>query len=366
VAVLQLFSSFHRDALRVSRRLNFRRCSSIGLVALYLLLCGCSRTPELVKLQGKAQGTHYNITYWAAQPSLQPEALQAQVDARLQQIDASLSNYRADSAIEVFNQLRSTEPQAVPAELLALVDMARPIAEASQGCYDLTIKPLFELWGFKKAAFQRPSDADIQRLRASIGMEKLQRLPDGRLQKALPEITIDVSSIGQGYSVGEMANLLERAGITDYLVELGGEMQLRGKKPGGESWRVAIEKPLAGQQQWQKILALKAPGSLAIMTSGTYRHYFDVEGTRYSHILDARTGKPVQHNTLSVTVFHQNPSLADAWSTALLCLGTQEGLPLANRSGLSALFIEDVSGQLQERASDALKNTTWLEFTQSP
>ena len=180
------------------------------------------------------------------------------------------------------------------------------------------------------------------------------------LTKDLPEVHLDLSSIGQGYSVGKVADVLKRYNIDNYLVEIGGEMVVHGSKLDGSAWKIAIEKPLPEQRTMQKVLLINFPQ--AIMTSGTYRHYFDHLGQRYSHIIDARTGKPVTHNTVSVTVLATDPARADAWSTALLCLGSQEGLVVANQNDIKALFIDDNKGVLKEIKTDSYNKMKNIEL----
>jgi thiamine biosynthesis lipoprotein len=188
----------------------------------------------------------------------------------------------------------------------------------------------------------------------NVGLAQLEHLDANHLRKHNPDLKVDLSSIGQGYSVSRITGLLEQQGIKDYMVEIGGELQTRGQKPDGQPWRIALEKPLSGERTLHKIITINRTTPLAIMTSGTYRHYFDVDGKRYSHILDARTGKPVTHTTVSVSVLHDDPTLADAWSTALLCLGKNAGIEAANKAGVAALFIEQQDEAFNEYASDSL------------
>jgi thiamine biosynthesis lipoprotein len=147
---------------------------------------------------------------------------------------------------------------------------------------------------------------------------------------------------------------MEKAGIKNYLVEIGGELKTNGHRPDKQSWRIAIEKPLPGEQKLHKVIDMPLDLPYAVMTSGTYHHYFDENGKRYSHILDARTGRPVSHDLVSVTVIHQDPSVADAWSTALLCLGQKDGMLAANTGKIAALFIQEHDNELIESRSDSL------------
>lgn len=325
----------------------------IFMVSVYLL--ACTPTADVKKLSGEAQGTTYHISFWSEKPS-DTAAIDKLIKEEFSRLDAEISNYRPDSRIEKFNATESSEPLETTPEIISLIETARKVSEASDGCYDLTIKPLFDLWGFKADKLHIPSDAELQNTLKTIGFKQVKIVDANHLQKLNPKLRIDVSSIAQGYSVARMVGILEQQGIHDYLVEIGGELQTHGKKPDGSAWRVAVEKPLPDERTLHKILTIQQTEALAVMTSGTYRHYFDQDGQRYSHILDAKTGKPVEHKTVSVTVLHSNPTEADAWSTAMLCLGKERGLEVANKAGIAVLFIEQHDKELDEVKSDAFTN----------
>lgn len=318
---------------------------------IFCLLTACSPRPAPIKLEGFAQGTTYHVTYVGG--AADRTVIQQRVNEEFARIDLALSNYRSDSAIEQFNATVSTAALAVDAELVQLVELARAVHSASQGCYDLTIKPLFDLWGFKQNLFTPPNEAALASALAQVGMDNLETVDTTHLRKRLPELRIDISSIGQGYSVGRIAALLEAAQVENYLVEIGGELQVRGKNPDGRPWRIALEKPLPNARALHKTVVFEDGAPRALMTSGTYRHYFDLQGKRYSHILDARSGRPIEHSTVAVSVLHPDPTLADAWSTALLCLGSREGVPVANQHQIAALFIDQQDNTLPEFMSQA-------------
>ena len=333
---------------------GFKRVSAV------LCICaigfGCTPADPIKKFSGPAQGATYNISYWSEQP-VDQAALQQQITAELERIDLAMSNYRPDSTIEKFNQQQSTSPMEVGTELVQLVAQARFVSSQSQGCYDLTVKPLFDLWGFKADQFHQPTPEQLQQTMQSVGMAKIQDAGASMLAKQLPALRIDVSSIAQGWTVNQLAKIVEQSGIQNYLVEVGGELIVRGKKPQQQPWRVAIEKPLPGAQTLQKVITVQQDEPLAVMTSGTYRHYFDADGVRYSHVLDARSGAPVKHQTVSTTVLIEDPTLGDAWSTAFLCLGSKDGKPVADRLGMKVLFIDQLGDELVEISSDALQNS---------
>lgn len=330
-------------------------------VVLLCFLSACGNRTELTKLSGYAQGSTYNISYLAPDGT-DTTAVQTAIYNEFARIDQALSNYRDDSAIEQFNAQKTTDPLVVDQELVYLVDVAREIHHASNGCYDLTIKPLFDLWGFKKDVFTPPDAEALAQTLESVGMDKLAAAGSNRLRKAVPELRIDVSSIAQGYTVERIAQILETFEVEGYLVEVGGELKVRGHKPDGKPWRIAVEKPLPGERRLHKIVSFDDGEPMSLVTSGTYRHYFDQDGKRYSHILDARSGKPVEHDTVSVAILHPDPTLGDAWSTALLCLGTEQGLRAADSAGLIALFIDQQGDELIESPSRAMRNLQGISF----
>ena len=328
-------------------------------------LFGCSPTPELTKIEGYAQGTTYHFTFeLPVNSTTELSTIEKAVNEEFARLDLALSNYRDDSRIEQLNAQKTTEVLDADAELIMLIEEARKVYHASQGCYDLTVKPLFDLWGFKKDEFSPPAPEALAQRLTAVGMDKLETIDAIHLRKKIPELRIDISSIGQGYSVGQMVKVLEKFGVQNYMVEIGGELQISGTKPDNEAWRIALEKPLPNERKLHKIVSFDSGKTMALMASGTYRHFFDSDGKRYSHILDARTGKPVEHDTVSVTVLHPNPTIADAWSTALICLGSSEGIKVANDNRIAALFIDQQGEQLIESQSKAMTEMKDVSFSQ--
>jgi thiamine biosynthesis lipoprotein len=327
-----------------------------------LLLTACDQPKTVQKFEGYTQGTTYHVSFWSSQKNVDAKTLQKSVDAELKRLDEQLSNYRDDSAIEKFNATNSTEPQEISAEIVDLIEKTRVVSEATKGCYDLTIKPLFDLWGFKGESLTQPSPADLQKTLSQVGFSQLETLDATHLRKKNPNLKIDLSSIGQGYSVSQIAALLESQGVDNYLVEIGGELQTHGKKPDDSTWRVALEKPLSGERSMHKVVVINQTEPFAITTAGTYRHFFDVNGKRYSHILNAKTGEPITHQTVSVSVFSDNATTAELWDTALLCLGREAGIEVANQAGIAALFIEQEGEAFNEFKSTAFENLKTVEL----
>ena len=327
------------------KKLSVFACLFVGLTA-------CTQPDPIQRISGPAQGSTFTVSFWSEQ-ELDKNSLETQLKDELDRIDLLMSNYRPDSVIEAFNAQQTQEPVEVGEELVQLVDIARQVSAHSEGCYDLTVKPYFELWGFRGDKLTKPSIEQIQTLKQTIGLDKISS-KESSLTKLNPALRIDVSSIAQGYTVGQLAKILDKAGIENYLVEVGGELVSKGKKPEAKAWRVAIEKPLPDSQKLQKIISVQQNEPLSIMTSGTYRHFYDQDGVRYSHVLDARTGSPVTHNTVSTTILIPDPTWGDAWSTAFLCMGSEQGLKVADKLKLPVLFIDQQGDDFIEKPSQAL------------
>jgi thiamine biosynthesis lipoprotein len=208
---------------------------------------------------------------------------------------------------------------------------------ASDGCFDPTVRPLVRAWGFDGDDPAVPSEQVLEAARAIVGLDKLEVLDATHVRKARSELEIDMASIGQGYTAGRLADLLEQHGSTAYLAEIGGEIVARGTKPGDNPWRVGLENPVAGAPAGP---ALSLPPQLrtAVITSGSYRHYLESDGRRFGHIIDPRSGWGVEHRLLSVTVVGRDATTAAAWGTALLCLGPVAASATAERENLAALL----------------------------
>ena len=304
------------------------------LVALVLAALGCTRAPELESVAGVAQGTTYTLQWWSAEP-VKEAALAAAAAAELDRIDALMSNYRPDSVLERFNATRSVEPVPLTAELVRLLRLAVDVHRASEGCFDPTVRPLVHLWGFDGDDPQIPEPPAIDAALEDVGLDKLEIVDDETVRKQRPGLELDMASIGQGYTVARLAKVVESFGVENYVVEIGGELLARGRKPAGEHWRIGIENPTAAGGVAEPLVV---PGDrpVAVITSGTYRHYFEDRGRPYGHILDPRTGRPVQHDLVETTVVGPDPARAAAWATALQCLGPADGARIADREGLAA------------------------------
>ena len=210
--------------------------------------------------------------------------------------------------------------------------------QVTGGALDITLGPLVNLWGFgpDKRPTQFPSKEVIAEAKARTGIEFLD--VDGtRLSKTKADLYVDLSSIAKGFGVDVVAGILNKYNVAGYLVEIGGELSVFGNKMDGSAWRVAIEQPDVDDREVQQVIA---PGNMAIATSGDYRNYYEEEGRQFSHLIDPRTGYPIDHRLASVTVLHKQCMVADGYATAMMVLGTEASLALAQREGLAIMLIE--------------------------
>jgi len=233
-----------------------------------------------------------------------------------------------------------------------VLEAALAIGAASGGAYDVTVAPLVDLWGFGAEGPRDgiPDPAALAATRARVGQEKLDWDPGSRWLDKRAAIALNFSSIAKGYAVDRVAAILEAAGFADYLVEIGGEMRVAGLSPRGDAWRVAVERPEAGTRAVARGIELS---DRAIATSGDYRNFFTVDGERYSHLIDPRSGAPVTHDVVSVTVVDESCMVADGWATALAVLGREAALEVAAKAGLAVYLLAREGEGFEEYSSPA-------------
>lgn len=320
-----------------------RRSISLGLVVIgcwLLSACGWGGTDEgLLQFSGPTMGTTYSVKVVHAPEHIATDQLKREIDQILERVDQKMSTYDPNSELSRFNQSETTDWITVSEELLLVIEKALQISRLTEGAFDITVGPVVNLWGFgpEMRADELPLDKDIAKILARVGYGRIHvRETPPAIRKDQADIYLDLSAIAKGYAVDQVAEYLESVGISNYMVEVGGEMRLRGRNAKGEAWAIGIEKPSPGQRTVQRIIQISDAG---IATSGDYRNFFEKEGRRYSHTLDPRTGRPVAHTLASVTVIDDSAMHADALATALLVLGPEAGYQLAAREKLAALFI---------------------------
>jgi thiamine biosynthesis lipoprotein len=315
---------------------------------------GCSAANDAYRrLEGATMGTYYRVLARCPDGSgTLPDAISAELAA----VDAQMSTYRRDSELSRFNDGPVGDWFPVAPELAAVVEAALTISSQSQGAFDVTVGPLVNLWGFgpdgRVAA--RPSADQVARTLDRVGYAYLEaRVAPPALRKLRP-LYVDLSAIAKGHGVDRLGRLLEGRGCVDYLVDIGGEVRGHGLNERGQPWRIGVEVPdptrLGGVQ---RLLTLR---DAAVATSGDYRNYVDLDGERFSHTIDPRTGSPVHHGLASVTVVHTSAMWADGLATALNVLGPDAGYAMASAAGLPALFLIRDAGAFEERYTEAMQD----------
>ncbi len=286
------------------------------------------------QINGHAQGTTYSITYFSNDSLVQ----QHQLDSILAVIDSSMSLYKPYSAINAFNN--SKRGIIADPHLKKVVENSLITWQQTAGLFDITVMRLVKAWGFGPESFTSiPDSVTIARLLNCTGSSRLEVKGDS-LIKTTPCIKIDVNGIAQGYSVDLLASFLECHGISNYLVELGGEIRIKGRKqPGNDKMKIGIEAPSGDELQtgFQKIVMMDEG---AVTTSGNYRRYYENNGKQISHLIDPRTGFPVQNELISVTVFAADAITADAFDNALMLMGLKNALEFTEKQeNIAAYFI---------------------------
>ena len=324
---------------------------SLLLVAISFVLVACFPAKEVdgkqeFLLQGRTMGTTYNIKVVAKPSDIDVEALKRDIDKALVQVNNEMSTYQKDSEISLFNQSEGNKPILISPGFNTVLVEALRLGDITEGMLDVTVGPLVNLWGFGPDLQPErvPSQIELAEARSRIGLSKL-LLNDSALSKTQPDVYVDLSTIAKGYGVDVVADIVEEKGYQHYLVEIGGEMRLKGFKSDGTLWHIAVEKPITHERSVHQVLV---PKDNAVATSGDYRNYIEVEGKRFSHIIDPKTAKPIDHRLVSVTVIHPSSMTADGLSTAIMVMGPEQGLAFAEKYDLAAMLIVKTDDGFEE------------------
>lgn len=290
----------------------------------------------LISFSGPTMGTAYSVKAYIPR-KYTVDDLKSAVEDRLDYLTFVFSTYEEKSEISRFN--RSDKGIKVSDDFIAVFNEASDIYRSTNGAWDGTVKPLVDLWGFSGASRDTvPSNRQVQISLASVGLHHIQ-VSGNMLVKKWPFITLDLSSIAKGYGVDYISHYLRSIGSRSFLVEIGGEVYAAGRKPNGQAWRVGVNKP-SPEAGYSDIFTVIELENSALATSGDYRHYFEVDGVRYAHIIDPRTGYPVRHSVSSVSVLAPTCVLADGLATALVVMGEEDGIHTAgNMPTVEALFL---------------------------
>lgn len=310
-------------------------------------------SPAVRQFSGLTMGTTFTVTLAGDIQAPTLEAVKQESFAVLEDINQQMSTYLPTSEVSRFNEAQTTEWMPVSAATAEVVDLALRIGAETAGAFDITVGPLVDLWGFGPAPrpVLVPSATAIAHLLSTIGFQKIEcRLTPPSLRKIDPRLRIDLSAIAKGYAADRVAAHLLSRGLHDFIVEVGGEVVVRGVKGPQMPWRLGIESPLTDRRQVGEVLYLR---DMAMATSGDYRNYYEIEGRRYSHTIDPRTGYPIDHTLASVTILEPSCARADALATALMVLGPKEAQDFAERADIAALLIVKTPQGFVEKASKA-------------
>lgn len=334
------------------------------LTGLVVLLTACTPPVTYYEESGSVFHTVYHIKYQASQ------LLTDQIDAELQQFNLSLNPFNPNSIIAKVNR---NEPVEVDAWFREVFDKAREVSSHTDGIFDITCAPLINAWGFGFNKMDSVTAHTIDSIRAFVGYQKV-RLEGNKVVKEDPRLLLNASAIAKGYACDVIARLLERNGVENYMVEIGGEVTMKGVNPHGDCWRIGINKPAEEtggiQTEIEEVIQLCKPGGVA--TSGNYRNFYVKDGKKYAHTIDPRTGYPAEQNMLSATVVAKDCITADAYATAFMAMGVEKARQLASSlAGMDYFFIyTDEQGRQKVEYSEGmvryLPNRQTLSILENP
>jgi len=325
-----------------------------GLLAV-LVVASCRQSDQVLVLKGSTMGTHWTVRLATPPPGKDEPSLRAGIEAVLEMVNAQMSTWREDSLLSRFNRLSAGESLQLDDDLALVLRSALALAEESGGAYDPTVGPLVNLWGFGPDAYRDapPAADEIAEALSRIGWRRLGWDRHAPVLVQPGGLYIDLSSIAKGHAVDRVLEHLLAQGAEGVLVDIGGDTRAKGHKPDGSAWRIAVERATSGARAAQLVIE---PGDRAVATSGTYRNQFESQGRRYSHAIDPRTGYPVDHDLVSITVLHDSCLQADALATALGVLGAEEGYRFAVDRDLAALFLREQDGRIVELMTPAFRH----------
>ena len=320
--------------------------------------CGvCAEDLPLVSWQGRTMGSPYTVKIVDGKlTDAQVNALKAEIENLLKEVNRQMSNYQTESELSRFNRAAVKVPFKVSADFARVVRFGLELSRLSDGAFDPTLGPVINLWGFGETTDQHTVPADEQRLAAmaKTGWRHLTVTDDGELVKDLPGLALDLGAVAKGFGVDEMIRVLHAHGLDNLYASIAGEVRVLGHNPRGGKWVLGISVPSDLWRDHDPMAAVVTLTNQALSTSGDYQKFFiDAQGRRMCHIFDARTGAPVQHPLAAVTVVAPDSMTADGLATTLFVLGPEAGMKLIDaRADAAALFIvREQDGKFRQSAS---------------
>jgi FAD:protein FMN transferase len=342
--------SSERYATAIINNYIMRNQFLASLLVIFLFSCQPTPPDQLVKFQGRAQGTYYEITYYdKAGRNLQPA-----IDSLLDAFNFSLSTYEPNSIISRIN--RDEADVEVDEWFRTVFLKSMEVAEKTGGSFDFSVGPLVNAWGFGFTDRMQVNPQVIDSLLKLVGYKNFE-LQGNQIAKKIYGSKIDFNAIAKGYGVDVAGEFLQSKGVKVFLVDIGGEVLARGHKPDGSLWKIGVEKPAGDTDSPRELKAIIALENRAIATSGNYRRYYEEDGVRYSHTIDPFTGYPVRHTLLSASVLASDCMTADAYATAFMVKGVEATIDfLKSNPGLEAYLIYSAdNGEIQTWASDGFQ-----------
>ncbi len=295
-----------------------------------------SNKTTVVAIQGNTMGTTFSVKALVeSNTHLTKSFLSKEINTTLKAFNQSMSTYIADSELALLNDSPVGEWVALSDALLNVLMMSGKVYRESSGAFDVTIGPLVNRWGFGPVAVEgTPNEKEVARLLSEVGFESLEF--SGTKLRKHKDVYIDLSAVAKGHATDVVADQLGALGVANYMVEIGGELKIKGVNAKGKMWTIGVENPTLGRTGAVQAVS---GDDIAIATSGDYRNYIEKEGKRISHTIDPQTGKPIEHQLASVTVIAKQGGLADAYATAINVLGPEKGMAMAEQLSLAAYFL---------------------------
>ena len=312
------------------------------LLGFLLVWMGCSSPRDIIIISGQTMGTTYSIKIIHVGLFEAQKKIEQGIDSILTEVNRKMSTWDSNSEISRFNQNQTDSPIPVSPEFFQVVNMAQAISRKTNGAFDVTVFDLMSLWGFgPNPKSGMPTHEEIEKVLSFTGYEKIM-IDKKSLIKQHPSTKLDLNAIAKGYGVDKVFQFLLSKGFTDLFVEIGGEVQCSGRNQRNKYWSIGIENPSGGNKSNQIFAAIIYSDGGAVATSGNYRNFVDVNGEILGHIINPKTGFPLQTNVLSVTVLSNSCMVADAWATALMVMDYETGLKkVTENPDIKAVWILD-------------------------
>ncbi len=327
----------------------------ITYLFLLVFITNCSSPiKEELFLNGSTMGTSYSIRIVEPYIKNAVKGISIEIDSVLNDVNNKMSTYLKSSELSQFNKFKSTKWIKISKDLAHVIYTSKEVSKESNGSFDITVGPLVNLWGFgpTKSEDKIPDEKKIKSLLRNIGIKKIElNLDELKIRKKNPDIYCDLSAIAKGFGVDKVGLFLESKGIKNYMVEIGGEVRTKGFNKENEKWKIGISTP--NGNGLEKVVDI---ANLSIATSGDYYNYYEVDGVRYSHTIDPRTGKPITHKLASVSVIHEDCERADAYATAIDVMGPEEGYKLALKMKLPVFMIVRKGKSFVEKMTPQFKD----------